>query len=105
MLLPICMHLKFIHWPSANVYVIYKITWFWYHFHSSTILLYLTDMLKRRRSLMLTFAHMLFILTIHLHTVRQHSVIVHFIFFFSLNAIYCVTFIAFLHAFCNSTQI
>ena len=73
----ITTHLKSLHWLPVKTRSTYKIACLCYHCHSSTAPPYVTDMMRRKplhnsntRSCLLS---------IDMHTVRQHLVIVHFL--------------------------
>ena len=77
----ITIHLKSLHWLPVKERSTYKIACLCYHCHSSTAPSYVTDMLHKKplhtsntRSSSYTMP-----LSIDLHTVRQHLVIVHFL--------------------------
>ena len=86
----ITIHLKSLHWLPVKVRSTYKIACLCYHCHSSTAPSYVTDMLHRKplhtrntRS----SSYTIHLVTIDLHTVRQHLVIVHFLLLLLLSGI------------------
>ena len=78
----ITIHLKSLHWLPVKVRSTYKIACLCYHCHSSTAPSYVTGMLHRNPLHTATLAptHTPCLFSIDLHTVRQHLVIVHFLF-------------------------
>ena len=87
----ITIHLKSLHWLPVKVRSTYKIACLCYHCHSSTAPSFVTGMLHRKplhtrntRSSSYTMP-----LSIDLHTVRQHLVIVHFILLLILSGALC----------------
>ena len=78
----ITIHLKSLHWLPVKVRITYKIACLCYHCHSSTAPSYVADMLHKshRTPASLTPAHTPCLFSIDQHRVRQHLVIVHFLF-------------------------
>ena len=83
----ITIHLKSLHWIPVKVRSTYKIACLCYHCHSSTAPSYVTDMLHKSHCTPATLApaHTSCLFSIDLHTVRQHLVIVHFLFLLLLS--------------------
>ena len=83
----ITIHLKSLHWLPVKVRSTYKIACLCYHCHSSTAPSYFTGMLHRKPLYTATLApaHTPCLFSIDLHTVRQHLVIVHFLFLLLLS--------------------
>ena len=78
----ITTHLRSLHWLPVNVRSTYKIACLCYHCHSSTAPSYVADMLQKKPShtpATLAPAYAPCLLSIDLHTVRQHLVITHFL--------------------------
>ena len=77
----ITIHLKSLHWLPVKVRSTYKIACLCYHCHSSTAPSYVTDMLQKshRTPTTLAPAHTPCLLSIDLHTERQHLVIARFL--------------------------
>ena len=77
----ITTHLKSLHWLPAKVRSTYKIDWLCYYCHSSTAPSYVAYMLQKSHHTHATLTpdHMPCLISIDLHTVRQHMVIAHFL--------------------------
>ena len=77
----ITTHLKSLHWLPVKVRSTYKTACLCYHSHSSTVPSYVADMLQKSHHTPATLApaHTPCLLSIDLHTVRQHLVIAHFL--------------------------
>ena len=78
----ITIHLKSLHWLPVKIRSTHKIACLCYHCHSSTAPSYVNDMLHKKplHTKTLAPAHTPCLFSIDLHTVRQHLVIVHFLF-------------------------
>ena len=77
----ITIHLISLHWLPLKVRSTYKIACLCFHCHSSTVPLYVADMLRKKPSHTATLApaHTPCLFSIDLHIIRQHLVIVHFL--------------------------
>ena len=77
----ITTHIKSFHWVPVNVRSTYKIDCLCYHCHSSTAPSYVADMLLKIHHTSATHApaQTLCLLSLDLHTVRQHLVIARFL--------------------------
>ena len=77
----IATHLISLHWLPVKVRSTYKMVCLCYHCHSNTAPSYVADMLQKshRTPATLAPAHTPCLLSMDLHTVKQHLVIVHFL--------------------------